>query len=236
MYFLRRLESWLKHRLAIFIQGTWHGRKAITPENYLDQLRVLHKSDHFLVVNKHPDIVMNTNPGDNRVSLFDQIQHRYPELYHPNLGHGFYVLHRLDYSTSGIVVVPLTKKANTQAMQQFEKRLTRKLYLALVRGFVKEDRMEIDIPIGRNPSSDHIMATPDEEGCEKPREAKTRLLVLERGKYSGKPATKVLLAPLTGRRHQLRVHCHKLGHTIVWGFYLQWQEGYYPSEDVSTRT
>ena len=158
MYFLRRLESWLKHRLAIFIQGTWRGRKAITPENYLDQLRVLHKSDHFLVVNKHPDIVMNTNPGDDRVSLFDQIQHRYPELYQPNLGHGFYVLHRLDYSTSGIVVVPLTKKANTQAMQQFEKRLTRKLYLALVRGCVKEDRLEIDIPIGRNPNSDHIMA------------------------------------------------------------------------------
>lgn len=43
----------------------------------------------------------------------------------------------------------------------------------------------------------------------------SRLLVLERGLYESYPATKVLLRPMTGRRHQLRVHCHIIGHTIV---------------------
>jgi len=51
--------------------------------------------------------------------------------------------------------------------------------------------------------------------CLKEREASTRLVVLQRGRYSGQPATKLLLYPTTGRRHQLRVHCHHLGHTIV---------------------
>lgn len=51
--------------------------------------------------------------------------------------------------------------------------------------------------------------------CEKPRKSCTVLVVLERGFTNGKPATKVLLCPGTGRRHQLRVHCSYIGHTIV---------------------
>lgn len=43
----------------------------------------------------------------------------------------------------------------------------------------------------------------------------TDLRVLERGVYRGDPVTKVLLTPLTGRRHQLRVHCLAIGHPIV---------------------
>ena len=43
-------------------------------------------------------------------------------------------------------------------------------------------------------------------------------MVLERGLYRNRPATKLLLCPVTGRRHQLRVHCHHLGHTIVGDF------------------
>jgi len=62
------------------------------------------------------------------------------------------------------------------------------------------------------------MCCPDEPNCEKARVARTRLVVLSRGEYSGSPATKVLLAPVTGRRHQLRIHCHRLGNTIVGDF------------------
>ena len=52
--------------VAHFIQGKWHGRDPMTHANYLDKLRVIHKSEHFLAVNKHPDLVINTNPPDNR--------------------------------------------------------------------------------------------------------------------------------------------------------------------------
>jgi len=59
------------------------------------------------------------------------------------------------------------------------------------------------------------MCTADNMCCIKPRNSHTRLVVLERGVYMSYPATKVLLLLITGRRHQIRVHCSTIGHTIV---------------------
>ncbi|XP_029413630.1 RNA pseudouridylate synthase domain-containing protein 1 isoform X2 [Nannospalax galili] len=53
------------------------------------------------------------------------------------------------------------------------------------------------------------------QGCENPKPSLTELLVLEHGLYAGDPVSKVLLKPLTGRTHQLRVHCSAVGHPIV---------------------
>jgi len=189
--------------------------EAVTP----DALEVLHKSQNFLVVNKQADLVINTDEGDNRISLFDQVRCKFPELYQPHLGHGYYVAHRLDYSTSGAVVIPLTKLAASQAAKQFELKRVKKFYLALLRGHVEGDNLEIQFPVGEDsrPEWERLrMSTPaEDEGCVKPRTATTRLVVLSRGLYDSELATKVLLHPLTGRRHQLRLHCHCLGHTIV---------------------
>lgn len=55
----------------------------------------------------------------------------------------------------------------------------------------------------------------EEERCQNPRRSITKVLVLDRGYYNGKPVTKVLLRPITGRRHQLRLHCAQIGHVIV---------------------
>lgn len=59
------------------------------------------------------------------------------------------------------------------------------------------------------------MCTADHECCTNPRNAHTRLVVLERGVYMSYPATKVLMLLVTGRRHQIRVHCSTIGHTII---------------------
>jgi len=206
MTLLNKMERWLMHRLQTFIQSQWNGRDPVTHSNYLDKLRVIHKSEHFLAVNKHPDLVINTNPPDSRLSLYDQIQHAFPELAQPKLAHGFYVAHRLDYSTSGVVLVPLTKVAAAQAAKQFEKRKTRKFYLALLRGHVVEDKIDISAAIGDDSTPEWSkirMCTPAQSTCINPRAARTKLLVMERGTFNGKPATKVLLAPITGRRHQV---------------------------------
>lgn len=55
----------------------------------------------------------------------------------------------------------------------------------------------------------------EDELCQNPRRSITKVLVLDRGYYNGKPVTKVLLRPITGRRHQLRLHCSQIGHVIV---------------------
>ena len=93
----------------------------LNSNNSPTKLRVLHKSANFLVVNKHPDLVFNTNPPDDRwditelttsphtqttrLSLYEQIAFKYPELIQPKLVHGFYVAHRLDYSTVTLINV-----------------------------------------------------------------------------------------------------------------------------------
>jgi 23S rRNA-/tRNA-specific pseudouridylate synthase len=59
------------------------------------------------------------------------------------------------------------------------------------------------------------MCTAEHECCTNPRNAHTRLVVLERGLYMSYPATKVLMLLVTGRRHQIRVHCSTIGHTII---------------------
>ncbi|KAK6312640.1 hypothetical protein J4Q44_G00183040 [Coregonus suidteri] len=80
-----------------------------------------------------------------------------------------------------------------------------------VRGWVEEETMTIDFSIGENTTEGrtHMMC------CENPKACQTQLTVLEYGSYDGDPVTKVLLQPLTGRTHQLRVHCEAVGHPIV---------------------
>lgn len=68
------------------------------------------------------------------------------------------------------------------------------------------------------PGHSHKMCSSDKQFCQYPKAAFTRLLVLQKGFYDGFPVTKVMMKPVTGRRHQLRIHCSSLGHTIVGDF------------------
>lgn len=59
------------------------------------------------------------------------------------------------------------------------------------------------------------MCTADSKYCIKSRAARTIFVTLDKGSFDDYPATKVLIRPVTGRRHQIRTHCSYLGHTIV---------------------
>jgi len=83
MNLLEKGQTWLIHRISIAIKSKWHPQAMITADNFLDKLKVLHHSENFLAVDKMPDLVMNTKPGDERLSLYDQIKHRFPHLYQP---------------------------------------------------------------------------------------------------------------------------------------------------------
>lgn len=107
-----------------------------------------------------------------------------------------------------------------RAYRCFKDRTVTKAYIALVRGWVEEETQTLDFPIGKNSSEGktHMMCIGGTEGCENPKPCQTELTVLEYGLYDGDPVTKVLLQPLTGRTHQLRVHCSAIGHPIVGDF------------------
>ncbi|XP_046744066.1 RNA pseudouridylate synthase domain-containing protein 1-like [Diprion similis] len=186
--------------------------------NENNTLDVLYRSNNFLVVNKPYDLVINSNNRDFKSTLQTEVQMMFPELVNPELRHEFHFVHRLDYATSGVICLALNKQAAKAATTAFENRKAKKYYLALVHGHINKTHVIISEPIGediREKNGNHRMCTGGSAFCERPRDSCTALLVLERGTRNGKPATKVLLCPKTGRRHQLRVHCSHIGHTII---------------------
>uniref|UniRef100_A0A146LKN6 RNA pseudouridylate synthase domain-containing protein 1 n=1 Tax=Lygus hesperus TaxID=30085 RepID=A0A146LKN6_LYGHE len=216
------VERWVSvfilcHKLAGLVK-----KRLSNPSGAFKPLRILHLSDNFIVINKDPDVLINSNDPEVKTSLHVSLCHEFPGLANPSLRHSFHFVHRLDYVTSGVIVVGLSKKASSAAAAAFENRLASKFYVALLRGHVSAELLEINLPIGELKSEmtgSHRMTVVNDQGtCVNPRPATTRLLVLERGIYGGYPATKVILKPITGRRHQLRVHCAHIGHTIVGDF------------------
>ncbi|XP_070779646.1 RNA pseudouridylate synthase domain-containing protein 1 isoform X2 [Enoplosus armatus] len=185
-----------------------------------ERLRVLYQSDDYIVVDKHWDIRIDSKMWYEKHTVQAQLRHRFPQLADPSTYYGFRFCHQLDFSTSGALCVALNKAAAGRAYRCFKDRTVTKAYLALVRGWVEEETQTLDFSIGKNSSEGktHMMCIEGTEGCENPKPCQTELTVLEYGLYDGDPVTKVLLQPLTGRTHQLRVHCSAIGHHIVGDF------------------
>ncbi|XP_061604129.1 RNA pseudouridylate synthase domain-containing protein 1 isoform X2 [Phyllopteryx taeniolatus] len=168
----------------------------------VESLRVLFQSDDYIVVDKHWDIRIDSKMWYEKNTVQNQLRHHFPQLADPKTYYGFRFCHQLDFSTSGVLCVALNKAAAGQAYHCFKERTVTKAYLALVRGLVEEEIQTLDFSIG----------------CENAKPCQTALTVLEYGLYDGDRVTKVLLQPLTGRTHQLRVHCSAIGHPIVGDF------------------
>ncbi|KAM4531582.1 RNA pseudouridylate synthase domain-containing protein 1 [Odontesthes bonariensis] len=183
----------------------------------LESLRVLYQSDDYIVVDKHWDIRIDSKMWYEKQTVQAQLQHRFPHLADPSTYYGFRFCHQLDFSTSGALCVALNKAAAGRAYRCFKDRTVTKAYLSLIRGWVEQERQTLDFSIGKNSTEGktHMMCIEGTEGCENPKPCQTELTVLEYGLYDGDPVTKVLLQPLTGRTHQLRVHCSAIGHPIV---------------------
>ncbi|XP_062341870.1 RNA pseudouridylate synthase domain-containing protein 1 [Osmerus eperlanus] len=186
----------------------------------LDTLRVLYRSDDYIVVDKHWDIRIDSKMWYEKQTVQSQLKLLFPELADPGTYYGFRFCHQLDFSTSGALCVALSKAAAGRAYRCFKDRSVTKAYLALVRGWVEEERMTVNFSIGKNTTQGktHMMCIEGSEGCENPKPCQTELSVLEYGLYDGDPVTKVMLQPHTGRTHQLRVHCCARGHPIVGDF------------------
>lgn len=181
---------------------------------------MLYQSDDYIVVDKHWDIRIDSKMWYEKLTVQAQLRHRFPDLADPSTYYGFRFCHQLDFSTSGALCVALNKAAAGKAYRCFKDRTVTKAYLALVRGWVEDEMQTLDFAIGKNSSEGktHMMCVEGTEGCENPKPCQTELTVLEYGLYDGDPVTKVLLQPLTGRTHQLRVHCSAIGHPIVGDF------------------
>jgi tRNA pseudouridine32 synthase/23S rRNA pseudouridine746 synthase len=132
--------------------------------------------------------------------------------------------HRLDFDTSGVLCIGLTRDALRYSSKQFETHLVDKTYVALVSGHLQPDSGIVDLAIGKVQRGDH-----NEWECEgnasqfidkSLRPAITEFSVSKRFSViqeNGKTFnyTRVILTPKTGRGHQLRLHMASLGHAIL---------------------
>ena len=155
------------------------------------ELPIVYEDDDILVVNKPAGIL--SVPGiDAPYSVCSIIRERYPDLLSPLM------VHRLDMSTSGLLVLAKTKEAHWKLQQQFEEHTVSKQYRAILDGEVHGEGI-VDLPL-RPDLLDRPRQVVDYENGKR---AVTRYRVdkVEDGK------TWITLFPETGRTHQLRVHC-----------------------------
>lgn len=116
-------------------------------------------------------------------------------------------VHRLDRDTSGAVIISKSSAAEHALFRQFQERTVEKEYLAVVTGEMEELMTRIDAPIADHPSDLAQMVIEERNG----KQSETATEVIER--FRG--FTLVRARPLTGRRHQIRIHLAHIGHPVL---------------------
>ncbi|MXO49839.1 RNA pseudouridine synthase [Erythrobacter gaetbuli] len=165
---------------------------------------VIQKTKSALVLNKPPGLA--TQGGTNTFNHVDGLLDAYMEEggdQRPRL------VHRLDKDTSGVLLVARTPGSAAFFSKRFSGRSAKKIYWALVVGVPDIREGVIEAPLAKQPGSGGEKMHVDHEGGAP---AKTKYRVVE---SAGKKAAWLELQPMTGRTHQLRVHCAAMGHPIV---------------------
>ncbi len=161
---------------------------------------ILYRDETLIVLNKPAGLLCVPGRGaDKQDCLSARVQAEFPDAL---------VVHRLDMATSGIVVMVRNAAAQRDVSAQFANRQVTKRYTATVAGIVAED-CTIDLPIGFDWEMRPLRKIDPIHG--KP--STTHLQVVQRD--TERQLTQVLLEPLTGRTHQLRLHLQAIGHPIV---------------------
>lgn len=162
-----------------------------------EQIRILYQDEHLLLIDKPSGLLsLSGKHPDNLDSVHHRLRQDFP---------GALMIHRLDFGTSGIMLIALNKEINKQLCRQFSERSVTKTYAAMLDGVVQLDNGVIDLPIAKGEFP--LMCIDHKAG----KSAKSQFEVIER--FTDR--TKVAFTPLTGRTHQLRLHSQAMGHSIL---------------------
>lgn len=164
-------------------------------------LDILYEDEYLLVVNKPTGLLSVPGRGEDKQDcMISRVQ-----LSHPSA----LIVHRLDMATSGILVLALDKEIHRLLSQQFQQRVIAKQYIAVVSGKPEPAKGVIDVPMICDwPNRPKQMI--DREGG---KSAQTGYEITDY--CSQNQVSRLLLKPITGRTHQLRLHCQFIGHPIL---------------------
>jgi len=161
------------------------------------ELEIIYDDPYLVVINKPVEFL--SVPGINiSDSVYERIKNRYPQATGP------LIVHRLDMSTSGLMVLAKNKDTHEHLQKQFIKRKVKKSYIALLDGLIEPDSGKIELPLRVD-----LDDRPRQIVCyEYGKIGVTDFKVLSKTENS----TRIQYFPITGRTHQLRVHsAHKSG-------------------------
>ncbi len=184
--------------LGHMLQGIELNENLLLKQNStVEELEILYQDDDLVVINK-PEEFLSVPGIEIKDSVYLRIKHQFP------LATGPIIVHRLDMSTSGILVLALNKESHKLLQQQFIKRKVHKRYIALLDGNIEHDNGFIDLPLRVD-----LDDRPRQMVCyEHGKTAQTKYEVITRKDNK----TLVYFYPITGRTHQLRMHAsHRLG-------------------------
>jgi tRNA pseudouridine32 synthase/23S rRNA pseudouridine746 synthase len=159
-------------------------------------MRVVYADDRLVVVDKPPGML--SVPGRTEPDCASaRVQALYPDAL---------VVHRLDQATSGLLLFARGAQAQRELSADFAERRVGKVYVAVVAGRLEGEGL-IDLPLGADWPNRPRQQVDFKRG--KPSQTRWRVLAHEG------PDTRLLLTPVTGRSHQLRVHLAHVGHPIL---------------------
>lgn len=186
---------------------------------------IIYEDEDIVVINKPAGLIVHFDGRNEESSVVDWILEKYPELVgvgedwkspHDEIVPRPGIVHRLDRTTSGVMIIVKSQDVHAFIKQQFQSRTIDKQYVALVYGHPKEDSGIIDMEIGRTKKKPRKWtAQPGKGGTL--RSAVTEWEVLDRvvDADTGEPIAYIKASPKTGRTHQIRVHLKAIHHPIV---------------------
>ena len=173
------------------------------------ELDIVYEDDDLVVINKPAGIVVHPGHGNYSGTLINGLIYHFENL-PKNSSNRPGLVHRLDKDTSGLLVVAKNDNSMVHLSNQFANKTSKREYIAMVWGNVKDDSGKIDNYIGRNPKNRLQNIVLEEDNISGGKRAITNYEVITRMNY----VSLVKCTLETGRTHQIRVHMKHIGHTL----------------------